>query len=120
MTEHHSQRARPFHAETGDASRFASLAYQPAQQRFGRGLRVGARHGIATQQKDVRLAGGDKAMQEKAAITPGEHDLTGPEVFERAACDFHQIARPKSGQHAFPVNLQTQTTTETQSFGHQS
>jgi hypothetical protein len=59
-------------------------------------------------------------MQEKAAVTQGEHDLAGPDVFERAACDLDYIARPKSGQHALPVNLQTQTTTATQSVGHQS
>lgn len=44
-------------------------------------------------------------MQEKAAITPGEHDLAGPEVFDRAASNFDPITRPNSGQHAFSVNL---------------
>jgi hypothetical protein len=46
-------------------------------------------------------------MQEEAAFTPGEHDLAGPDVIQRAACDLDHIARPKSGQHAFPANAQT-------------
>jgi hypothetical protein len=59
-------------------------------------------------------------MQEEAAITQGEHDLATPDVFERAACNLDHIARPKSGQHAFPVNPQTQTTAATQGLCHQS
>jgi hypothetical protein len=63
-------------------------------------------------------------MQEEAAFTPGEHDLAGPDVCERAARDLDHIARPKSGQHAFPVNLQThalaQTIAATQNVCHQS
>jgi len=54
----------------------------------------------------------DEAMQEEATFTPGEHDLAGPDVFERAAFDLDHIARPKSGQHAFPVNSQTHALTQ--------
>jgi len=45
-------------------------------------------------------------MQEEAAVTQCEHDLTGPDFFKRAACDLDHIARPKGGQHALPVNAQ--------------
>ena len=125
MTEEHSQYARPFHAEPRAAngcgrspfvSAFVNLPYQAAQQRFGREPRVRTGHGIAAQQETVRCAGviegADEAMQEEAVFTPGEHDLAGPDVFERATCDLDHIARPKSGQHAFPVNSQTHALTQ--------
>jgi|GEM_PF-5968111 hypothetical protein len=41
-------------------------------------------------------------MQKEAAVTQCEHDLAGPDVVERAIGDFDLIARPKTGQHAFP------------------
>jgi hypothetical protein len=81
---------------------------------------VRTRHGIAAQQEAAWFAGGDEAMQKEAAVTQGEHDLAGPNVFERAACDLDHIARPKSWQHAFPVNLQTQMAASTQSVCGQS
>jgi hypothetical protein len=142
MTEEHSQRARPFYvkplrtkprapnwcAGAPFVSAFANFLHQPAQQRFGRELRIRTRHGIAAQEEAVRCGGiieaGDEAMQEEAVFTPGEHDLAGPDVFERAACDLNQIARPKRGQHAFAVNSQThaltQTTAAKQNICHQS
>jgi hypothetical protein len=43
-------------------------------------------------------------MQEKAVVAHGEYNLSGPEVFERAAFDFYFITRPKSREHAFTVN----------------
>ena len=62
-------------------------------------------------------------MQEEAAVTQCEHDLAGPDFFKRAACDLDHIARPKSGQHALPVNAQlralTQTTAAPQNVCHQ-
>jgi hypothetical protein len=61
-----------------------------------------------------------QSMQEEAAITQGEHDLARPDVLERAACDLDHIARAKSGQHAFTVNLQTRTTAAMQSLCQQS
>jgi len=105
-------------------SGFVNLLHQPAQQCFNREPRIRSRHGIAAQQKTVRSIGvsdaADETMQEEAAFTPGENDLTGPEVFERAACDVHEIARPKSRQHAFSVNAQMQMTALTQSLYRQS
>jgi hypothetical protein len=59
-------------------------------------------------------------MQKEAPVAPCQHDLAGPYVIEQAACDLDHIARPKSGEHAFPVNLQTQMTTATQNVCHQS
>jgi len=52
-------------------------------------------------------------MQEQAPITPGKHDLTGPDIFERAAFDLDHIARPKGRQHALPMNAQTEALTQT-------
>jgi hypothetical protein len=105
-------------------SAFVNPLHQPAQQCFNRELRIGTRHGIAAQQETVQGAGvgktADEAMQEEAAFTLGEHDLARPEVFERAARDLHHIARPKSRQHAFSVNLQMQMTAPTQNLCRQS
>ena len=58
-------------------------------------------------------------MQKKPAVTPRQHDLSGTDLFRRAAFDLDHLTRPKSGQHAFPVNAQTQTTASTQSVRHQ-
>jgi len=52
-------------------------------------------------------------MQEEAAVTQREHDLAGPDVFERAARDLDHITRPKSGQHTLPVNAQAHALTQT-------
>jgi hypothetical protein len=58
-------------------------------------------------------------MEEEAVLTQGEHHLAGLDVFGRAACDLDDIAWPKGGQHAFSVNLQTQTTAAPQGLrGH--
>jgi hypothetical protein len=51
-------------------------------------------------------------MQKQATVPQGEHDLAGPDVFGRTACDLDHIARPKSWQHAFPVNSQTHALTQ--------
>jgi hypothetical protein len=63
-------------------------------------------------------------MQKQATVPQGEHDLARPDVFGRTACDFDHVARPKSGQHAFPVNSQThaltQATAAKQNICHQS
>jgi hypothetical protein len=97
-------------------STFVNLLYEPAEQRFGREARVRTGHGIAAQQEAVRcavvIAAADETMQEEAVFTLGKDDLTGPDVFERAACDLNHIARPKSWQHAFPVNSQTHALTQ--------
>ena len=119
MTEEHSQRARTLHGKPPalsncrDASLFANPAHETAQHCSGRELRVGARHGIAAQQEATWFAGREEAMQKQATVPQGEHDLARPDVFERTACDFDNIARPKSGQHAFPVNPQTHALTHT-------
>jgi hypothetical protein len=52
-------------------------------------------------------------MEEEAPVPPGEYNLAGPDVFRRAACDLDHVAWPKSGQHAFSVDPQTQTAAET-------
>jgi hypothetical protein len=65
-------------------------------------------------------------MRDQATVPQGEHDLAGPNFFRRAAFDLDDIARPKSRQHAFPVNLSANTQTRsraggaTQHVGHQS
>jgi hypothetical protein len=61
-------------------------------------------------------------MQEQATVTPGQHDLAGPNLFGRATFDLDHIARPKRWQHAFSANLQThpQTTAAAQNVCHQS
>jgi hypothetical protein len=38
---------------------------------------------------------GDETMQKEAVFTPGEHNLTRLDAFERAAFDLDHIARPK-------------------------
>jgi len=128
MTEQRSQRARTLYGEPSalsncrDASLFASPANQTAEHCFGREPRAGTRHGIAAQQEAVWFAGvieaANEAMQKQATVPQGEHDLARPDVFGRTACDFDNIARPKSGQHAFPVNPQTRTTAGTQRLRH--
>jgi hypothetical protein len=123
-TEEHSQRARTLHGKPPalsncrDALLFANPAHETAQHCSGRELRVGARHGIAAQQEATWFAGREEAMQKQATVPQGEHDLAPPDVFGRTACDFDNIARPKSGQHAFPVNPQTRTTAGTQRLRH--
>jgi hypothetical protein len=124
MTEHHSQRARtlygqpPALSKCWDASLFANPAHQTAQHRSGREPRVGARHGIAAQQEAIWFAGREEAMQKQATIPQGEHDLARLYVFGRTACDFDNVARPESGQHAFPMDPQTGTTAGTQRLRH--
>jgi hypothetical protein len=58
-------------------------------------------------------------VQDEAVFTQRKHDLTGADVFGRAAFDLDHGTRPKSGQHTFPVNAQTQMTASTQSVCHQ-
>jgi hypothetical protein len=109
MTEQHPYRARPLHV---------SVPHQLSQECFGRIWRIGARHGIAAEPKAVRRARSHQAMQKKPAVTPRQHDLSGTNLFRRAAFDLDHLTRPKSGQHAFSVNAQMQTTTSTQSVRH--
>ena len=124
MTEQRSQRARTLYgkptalSKCRDASFFASSAHQTAQHRSGRKPRVGARHGIAAQQEAIWFAGREEAMQKQATVPQGEHDLARLYVFGRTACDFDHVARPESGQHAFPVDPQTRTTAGTQRLRH--
>jgi len=61
-------------------------------------------------------------MQEEAAVAQGQHDLAGPNLFGRATFDLDYIAWPKSWQHAFSVNLQTdpRTPAAAQNVCHQS
>jgi hypothetical protein len=94
--------------------------HEPAQQRFGRKQRVGSGHGIAAQAEAIGSGASDEAMQEQAAISPGEHDLAGLEIFERATGDLDHVARPKSGQHTFAVNAQTHAAAELQCICQQS
>jgi hypothetical protein len=64
-------------------------------------------------------------MYDKTVVTLREHDLTGLDVFERAAFDLNYVARPKGGQHAFTVNFPTNKLTHprmsaaTQNVSHQ-
>jgi hypothetical protein len=122
MTEERSQRAGTLNGKPLalssclGASLFAIPAHQQAQHCFGRVPRIGARHGIAAQQEATWFAGvieaGNEAMQKQAPVPQGERDLAWPDVFGRTACDFDNVARPKSGQHAFPVNPQTRDLTQ--------
>jgi hypothetical protein len=65
-------------------------------------------------------------MDHKTVVALREHDLTGLDVFERAAFDLNYVARPKGGQHAFTVNfpanelMHPRTSTATQNVSHQS
>jgi hypothetical protein len=73
----------------------------------------------------ILCAASDEAMYHKAVVTLREHDLTGLDVFERAAFDLNYVAGPKGGQHAFTVNFRAnelthpRTSTATQNISHQ-
>src|SRR3981189_3214498 len=101
-TKQRCQPARTLHGKPPalsncrQASLFADPAHETAQHCSGRELRVGARHGIAAQREATLFAGREEAMQKQATVRQGEHDLARPGVFERTACDFDNIARPKS------------------------
>jgi hypothetical protein len=45
-------------------------------------------------------------MQEEAAVTQCKQDLARLDVFVGTGLNLDGIARPKSGQHAFPLNAQ--------------
>lgn len=89
-------------------------AHQSPEECFVWELGVGSRHGIAAQQKTVRLRAGKEAMEEKSVSAMGEHDFTAAHLVNRAARDLDDIVRPKSGQHALPSDLQTQTAARAQ------
>jgi hypothetical protein len=80
--------------------------HQPPEQRFIGKLRVGTGHGVAAQQ-EASWPAIDEAVEKKSACPQGEHDLARVHVINGAARDLDHIARPKSGQHAFPTELQT-------------
>jgi hypothetical protein len=52
-------------------------------------------------------------MQVEAVFAQRQHDLTRADVFGRATFDLNHVTRPKTGQHTFPANAQTQMTTST-------
>lgn len=94
----------------------ASTAHQAAKERILWEFGVRTAHGIAAQQKTVCLRAGKKTVEEKSVFAKGEHDLTGSHVINGATCNFDNIVRPKSGQHALPSDLQTQTAAAAQTF----
>jgi hypothetical protein len=91
-------------AESEDAEASTGLSHEVPKQRFRGEGRVRGGHGVPAQQETIRSACRNQAMQEKAVVAHGEYNLSGPEVFERAAFDFYFITRPKSREHAFTVN----------------
>ncbi|MGB8062404.1 MAG: hypothetical protein WCF26_10950 [Candidatus Sulfotelmatobacter sp.] len=92
----------------------AGTAHQAPKERIVWELGVGTAHGIAAQQKTVCFRGAKEAVEEKPIFSKGEHDFTGAYVISGAPCDFDNIVRPKSGQHALPSDLQTQTAAQAQ------
>jgi len=94
----------------------ARTAHQASKERIVWELGVGTAHGIAAQQKTVCLRAAKEAVEEKSVLAKGEHDLTGAHVINGATCDFDNIVRPKSGQHALPSDLQTQMAAAAQTF----
>ncbi len=92
----------------------AGTAHQAPKERIAWELGVGTAHGIATQQKAVCFRAAKEAVEEKLIFAKGEHDFTGAHVINGTPCDFDNIVGPKSGQHALPSDLQTQTAAQAQ------
>jgi hypothetical protein len=84
-------------------------AHQSPEERLIWKFGVGTGHGIAPQQKAIRLRMAKEAMEEKSVFAKDQYDFAAAHFVDRAALDLDDIVRPDARQHALPLDLHAQT-----------
>jgi len=116
VTEKHSHYTRPRSREYGHGLPLSNHVTQFSEKRVSWEHRVRTGHRVAACEETVVLAGGDKTVQKKTALSKGENDLSAPDIAYRAGRNLRHVARPQCRQHAFAANLQSQPAGPAQSF----
>jgi len=110
MAKQYSKRARRtcgtrLQSWTGCGSASSYDTYEATEECVVRIRRIGGGRGVAAQNKSIRGARGEEAVQYEARIPQGEDDFAGAGVRGRATLDLHNVTRPKRGQHALAANF---------------
>jgi len=110
MAKNYSKRARPgcgtrLESRTTGGSACRDHAHEATQKCVAGILRVRGGGGVAAQNKAIRRAGGEQAVQYEARIPHGEDDFSGAGICRRATLNRGNVTRPKRRQHAFAANF---------------